>query len=368
MPTNYPLVLDTSPSATFPSAATLATHDLSSDTHGDLHDNLGKAVVGLENQVGIVGSTDPNSLNYRIGLLNNWTTPFTTLPALAGYGLTNPGGNISYATSVVSGKLRVQANAAIPDSNARRVYALSSAGTMGNSEIKSTWSGTSATWDALSKFQFGHAHRINTYRQQFDHGIATANTTTTLTDSTKSWATNAWAGPIGEGREYFVGIVSGTGFGQNRMVNSNTGTVLTLQSAWTTTPDTTSRYEIFAFHTRAVTLVAGVAFALHEQAQSNAWDGANYTAIGATDLGTYLKPGGTFKALPWFVKSKLVENTLSYAYWTGSDPEPSYTTSGQSGSVTIPAGWEAPGMAGLYAGHLDSNDYLEYDNLTITRL
>jgi uncharacterized repeat protein (TIGR01451 family) len=70
-------------------------------------------------------------------------------------------------------------------------------------------------------------------------GTATAATGTTLTDSTKSalWTANQYQG-------YTAFIVSGTGAGQQRTIASNTTTVLTLLSAWTTTPDTTSAYKI----------------------------------------------------------------------------------------------------------------------------
>lgn len=74
----------------------------------------------------------------------------------------------------------------------------------------------------------------------------TAGTTTTLTDSTAAWPTNAYANSD-------VIIVSGTGAGQRRRIASNTATVLTLASAVTgnartgafaTAPDATSVYRI----------------------------------------------------------------------------------------------------------------------------
>lgn len=66
---------------------------------------------------------------------------------------------------------------------------------------------------------------------------ATAGGATTLTDGTKSWTTNQYAG-------FQVYITGGTGFNQRRTIASNTGTVLTVTSAWTTNPDATSTYRI----------------------------------------------------------------------------------------------------------------------------
>ena len=68
-------------------------------------------------------------------------------------------------------------------------------------------------------------------------GTVTAATTTTLSDSTKTWTTNAYASAS-------VRIVSGTGVGQVRTISSNTATQLTVSTAWTTTPTTSSVYSI----------------------------------------------------------------------------------------------------------------------------
>lgn len=69
--------------------------------------------------------------------------------------------------------------------------------------------------------------------------IATAGTTTTLTDSTANWTANQWA-------NYYVYIYSGTGHGQIAKIASNTSTVLTFATV-TTAPDATSRYEIIGY-------------------------------------------------------------------------------------------------------------------------
>ena len=68
-------------------------------------------------------------------------------------------------------------------------------------------------------------------------GTATAGGASTLTNSAKNWATNQWT-------NYQVRITAGTGIGQIRAIASNTATVLTTGSAWTTNPDATSVYAI----------------------------------------------------------------------------------------------------------------------------
>jgi len=77
-----------------------------------------------------------------------------------------------------------------------------------------------------------------------DRGKATAATSTTLTDSNSgvygsAWPTNLWAGAR-------VRILEGTGKGQHRAISSNTGTALTVSSAWSITPSTDSEYYIYS--------------------------------------------------------------------------------------------------------------------------
>jgi hypothetical protein len=71
----------------------------------------------------------------------------------------------------------------------------------------------------------------------FATGTATAGGTNTLTNSGKAWATNQWT-------NYQIRITAGTGIGQIRTIASNSGTVITVGSNWTTQPDNTSQYSI----------------------------------------------------------------------------------------------------------------------------
>ena len=73
--------------------------------------------------------------------------------------------------------------------------------------------------------------------EPFASGTATGGATSTLTNTAKSWAVNQWT-------NFQIRIVSGTGAGQVRTIASNTATVITVGSAWTTTPDSTSNYAI----------------------------------------------------------------------------------------------------------------------------
>jgi hypothetical protein len=82
----------------------------------------------------------------------------------------------------------------------------------------------------------------------FDYGKATAVTTTTLSDSTKTWIASALV-------NLQVKITSGTGAGQVRFITANTTNQITVSVAWTTNPDTTSTFEIVGFKTYVETLI-----------------------------------------------------------------------------------------------------------------
>lgn len=83
------------------------------------------------------------------------------------------------------------------------------------------------------------------YRLASDYGTVTSGASSTLTDTTKSWTTNEWADA------YNVEILSGTGAGQTKNIDSNTSDTLTIVGTWTTSPDATSVYQIIPIATAA---------------------------------------------------------------------------------------------------------------------
>lgn len=76
-----------------------------------------------------------------------------------------------------------------------------------------------------------------TYYPVEEKGVVTTSTNTELTDSNKSWIPDLYA-------NYAVYIYSGTGKGQIREITTNTIDTLTIDRAWDTNPDTTSKYYI----------------------------------------------------------------------------------------------------------------------------
>lgn len=97
-------------------------------------------------------------------------------------------------------------------------------------------------------------------------GTATGSTATTLTDTNQDWGTDTWANT-------WVRIETGTGAGQVRRISSNTSNTLTIASAWTTNPDTTSTYRIFG----APELVTELEALNTKQASRTSFDGETIT-------------------------------------------------------------------------------------------
>jgi len=70
-----------------------------------------------------------------------------------------------------------------------------------------------------------------------DSGTAESGTANTLTDNDKTWTANQWI----NGK---ITITGGTGAGQSKTVTANTDKVITVDSNWTTNPDSTSVYSV----------------------------------------------------------------------------------------------------------------------------
>jgi hypothetical protein len=85
-------------------------------------------------------------------------------------------------------------------------------------------------------FDYGELRRR--LEVSLDTGIVAIATPTSLTDPTKSWGDNIWAG-------MFVEITAGAGAGQFRRIISNTANTLVVSPAWTVTPAIGDSYRIF---------------------------------------------------------------------------------------------------------------------------
>lgn len=96
--------------------------------------------------------------------------------------------------------------------------------------------GLPATWGTEGRLVATPSWSGTNYNA-FTTGTATAGGASTITNTAKNWTTNQWT-------NYQIRLTGGTGAGQIRTIASNTATVITVGTAWTTAPDATTSYSI----------------------------------------------------------------------------------------------------------------------------
>jgi hypothetical protein len=127
------------------------------------------------------------------------------------------------------------------------------------------WTATTITFDSVPKYAFNidfHTNNsetltpsavsgnitLTTTSSKHDTGTAQAGTSTTITLKSSSSSVNDYFNGL------YITITGGTGSGQIRIIEDYVGStkVVTVDRAWTTTPDSTSTYSITSFTTESV--------------------------------------------------------------------------------------------------------------------
>jgi hypothetical protein len=88
------------------------------------------------------------------------------------------------------------------------------------------------------------------------------------------------------------------------------------------------------------------------------------TLIGQFDLSSVFVNSSGFIPLPWDLCARVIGNTLTFEAWVDGQPTPAWGDTTHGGSVTLPDGWNYPGDAGWYIGHLQPGDSATYTNLS----
>jgi hypothetical protein len=221
---------------------------------------FGAGACGVAGSFSTGATAGASFLTATAGTTTTITTNQTLARDLRGYSVFFVGGTNAGKLKTIASNT-IGANAVITFTNAEAtafdstsqyrlktpVFFVLGAGTLASGSFKrydfatNTWvtlvnTGLPASWGTDGRLVSTPAW-IDTGFKSFATGTATAGASTTLTNSAKAWTTNQWT-------NYQIRITAGTGAGQIRTVASNTGTVITVSSAWTTTPDATSQYSI----------------------------------------------------------------------------------------------------------------------------
>jgi len=118
---------------------------------------------------------------------------------------------------------------------------------------------------------------------------------------------------------------------------------------------------------RAITVTKNVFLGATWIFNFHVWDTSQspaYTPIGATNLEAALRHNGVVTPLPWHFCARVIGSKLEFRVWTSTDAfEPGWGDRNHGGSVQLPAGWDAPGKAGWFVGHIQPNNTAVFDNL-----
>jgi hypothetical protein len=77
---------------------------------------------------------------------------------------------------------------------------------------------------------------------------------------------------------------------------------------------------------------------------------------------------GPYVPLPWHECARTLDGQIQFVVWTGSNPRPAYGTPGASCSVAIPPGYDGPGTAGWWVGHVGAGATARFSALATARL
>ena len=87
------------------------------------------------------------------------------------------------------------------------------------------------------------------------------------------------------------------------------------------------------------------------------------TLIASFDLSSTFRLDSLQRPFPWTLCARVVADTVSFIVWPATQPSPSWDNPYFGGSVTLPSGWNYPGVAGWYIGHLGAGDEATFDGL-----
>lgn len=110
----------------------------------------------------------------------------------------------------------------------------------------------------------------------------------------------------------------------------------------------------------AITVTKNVFLGAHWILNFHEWPNTSGNPFGAVNLEPLLRD----QPFPWRVCMRATGNVAEVKVWLPGQPEPAYGDPTHGGSALIPDGWNEPGFAGWYAGHLTAGGGLTYDGLT----
>ena len=84
-----------------------------------------------------------------------------------------------------------------------------------------------------------------------------------------------------------------------------------------------------------------------------------FVRLGRVDMIDVVVRSGVLAPAPWRLCAQVVGDTVTVKLWPADVAEPPWGDGVHGGSIALPPGWGAPGVAGWYAGHLGPGQALD---------
>jgi hypothetical protein len=108
--------------------------------------------------------------------------------------------------------------------------------------------------------------------------------------------------------------------------------------------------------TTAITVTKNIWFYAYWMFNVHVMDSGNaeqpFTQIASFDLSGAVVRNGAPAPAPWRLCARVVGDMLGLKVWAADEAEPAWMDGVHGGGVMLPAGWDSPGAAGWYVGHL----------------
>ena len=116
--------------------------------------------------------------------------------------------------------------------------------------------------------------------------------------------------------------------------------------------------------TRAITVTKNIWGGAFDVLNVHLWNTSladPYHFIGRLDLEPFFTASDE-TTLPYDVCAEVIGTELQVAFWFANQAPPQWGAAGQTATFTLPAGWDYPGEAGWYVGHLPTGGATTYEN------
>ncbi len=113
---------------------------------------------------------------------------------------------------------------------------------------------------------------------------------------------------------------------------------------------------------RAITVTNNIWSGIRWQWNVHVWEDGAGRNLKRTFLDRSFEGVGV-RSMPWNICARVVGSEVSFVVWPDALARPGWSDPERSVHVTLPPGWEEPGLPGWYVGHVPPGGSTSYDHL-----